>query len=130
VFHEIDCGHALSAYFLFTVVALRYPGIGNIEELATSLGLGLSSCVRAMQASGNNVDVAADWLLTNMDEEQTKAEEVGRRVVPLLTRWALRLTRDCFSLSCRRCAALCRRSASRSSAKRRWSRRRRSTRPR
>ena len=54
----------------------RYPGIDIIESLAESMGVGLNSCVRAMQASSNNAEAAADWLLTNLEEEQARTEEV------------------------------------------------------
>ncbi len=58
-------------------VGCRHPGIEMLEGLAESMGMGLSSCVRAMVASANNAEAAADWLLTNLDEEQTRTEEVG-----------------------------------------------------
>lgn len=44
--------------------------------LVGEMGMGLASCVRAMQASSNNVDAAAEWLFANMDQEQARTEEV------------------------------------------------------
>ena len=57
-------------------IRARYPGIAGLEMLFADMGIGLSSCVRAMQASSNNADAAAEWLFSNLEQEQARTEEV------------------------------------------------------
>lgn len=53
-----------------------HPGVTG---LAGALGIPLESCAHAMQLASNNVETAADWLLTNADAEAARLRVLQSR---------------------------------------------------
>ena len=57
-------------------IEAAHPGVTG---LAAALDVPLESCAHAMQLAGNNVEAAADWLLTNSAEEAARFRALQSR---------------------------------------------------